>query len=180
MASPTRPATLTYREMHERGRQIAGALHALGLRKGDVIALEMPNWMEACLTYLGAAHLGLVVVPIIHIYRAREVEFILRQSGAKAFMIPDTWSGIDYLATISEIRDRLPALEHVVVVGDKVPDGCLAWHELESRASEEFPAPEISPDEPHVLAYTSGTINYRFSQTGGANESLAIGPLAGG
>jgi acyl-coenzyme A synthetase/AMP-(fatty) acid ligase len=91
------------------GQRIAGALHALGLRRG-VLALEMPNWMEACLTYLGAAHLGLNVLPIIHIYRAKEVEFILRQSGAKAFMTPDSWSGIDYLATLSEIRDRLPEL----------------------------------------------------------------------
>jgi acyl-coenzyme A synthetase/AMP-(fatty) acid ligase len=157
VASPTRPASLTYREMHVRGLQLAGALHELGLRRGDVLALEMPNWMEACLTYLAAAHLGLIVVPIIHIYRAKEVEFILRQSGAKAFLIPDTWSGIDYLAMLSEIRGRLPQLEHVIVVGDKVPDGCIAWPDLEARASEEFPVPEIWPDEPHVLAYTSGT-----------------------
>jgi acyl-coenzyme A synthetase/AMP-(fatty) acid ligase len=158
VASPTRPASATYREMHARGKQLAGALHALGLRKGDVIALEMPNWMEACLTYLAAAHLGLIVVPIIHIYRAREVEFILRQSGAKAFVMPDTWSGVDYLATLAEIRDRLPDLEHVIVVGDKVPDGALAFEDVAARGgSEEFPPADISPDEPHVLAYTSGT-----------------------
>jgi acyl-coenzyme A synthetase/AMP-(fatty) acid ligase len=143
--------------MHARGRRLAGALHALGLRKGDVLALEMPNWMEACLTYLGAAHLGLVVVPIIHIYKAKEVEFILRQSGAKAFVVPDTWSGIDYLGMLSDIRRRLPELEHVIVVGDSVPDGTLAWADVEAQASEDFPAPDVSPDEPHVLAYTSGT-----------------------
>jgi acyl-coenzyme A synthetase/AMP-(fatty) acid ligase len=157
VASPTRPDSLTYREMHARGRRLAGALHALGLRKGDVLALEMPNWMEACLTYLASAHLGLVVVPIIHIYRAKEVEFILRQSGAKAFMVPDTWSGIDYLAMLSEIRDRLPELQHVIVVGEKVPEGAIAWEDLEARASEGFPPPGSSPDEPHLLAYTSGT-----------------------
>jgi acyl-CoA synthetase (AMP-forming)/AMP-acid ligase II len=157
VASPTRPASLTYREMHAEARRLAGALHALGLRKGDVFALEMPNWMEACLAYLAAAHLGLVVVPIIHIYRAKEVEFILHQSGAKAFMIPDTWSGVDYLATLAEIRDRLPDLEHVIVVGDKVPDGCIAWPDIAARASEDFPRPSLSPDEAHLLAYTSGT-----------------------
>jgi len=143
--------------MHSRARQLAGALHQLGLRKGDVLALEMPNWMEACLTYLASAHLGLIVVPIIHIYRAREVEFILRQSGAKAFMVPDAWSGIDYLSMLEEIRPRLTDLEHVVVVGDTIPEGCLAWEDVASRATEEFPAPDISPDEPHILAYTSGT-----------------------
>src|SRR5437588_9943711 len=55
------------------------------------------------------------------------------------------------------IRDRPPWLEHVIVVGDKVPDGCIAWADLEARGTLEFPPPEISPDEPHVLAYTSGT-----------------------
>ncbi|MFN2545774.1 MAG: AMP-binding protein [Actinomycetota bacterium] len=157
VASPTRPASATYREMHGRAQRLAGALHAIGLRRGDVLALEMPNWMEACLTYLASAQLGLVVVPIIHIYRAREVEFILRQSGAKAFVVPDTWSGVDYLAMLAEIRDRLPSLEHVIVVGDKVPDGAMAFAEVAERATDDFPAADISPDEPHVLAYTSGT-----------------------
>jgi len=157
VASPTRPASATYREMHERAGKLAGALHSIGLRRGDVVALEMPNWMEACLTYLAAAHLGLVVVPIIHIYRAKEVEFILRQSGARAFMMPDAWSGIDYLEMLAEIRSRLPSLDHVIVVGDKVPDGAIAWPDLEGRGTDDHPRPDLSPDEPHVLAYTSGT-----------------------
>src|SRR5438309_1439518 len=77
VASPDRPAELTFKEMHDRGIKLAGALHALGLRKGDVLAMEMPNWMEACLTYHACAALGVVVTPIIHIYQAKEVEFIL-------------------------------------------------------------------------------------------------------
>ncbi|MFY9588600.1 MAG: AMP-binding protein [Actinomycetota bacterium] len=157
VASPTRPATLTYREMHERGVHLAGALHALGLRKGDVLAMEMPNWMEACLLYHAATALGVVVTPIIHIYQAKEVEFILRQSGAKAFVVPDDWRGVDYTAMVSAIRPRLPELEHVIVVGEKVPDGCISYADLEAKATTDFERPDISPDEPHILAYTSGT-----------------------
>jgi acyl-coenzyme A synthetase/AMP-(fatty) acid ligase len=157
VASPTRPATLTYREMHERGLELAGALHALGLRKGDVLAMEMPNWMEACLLYHAATVLGVVVTPIIHIYQAKEVEFILRQSGAKAFVVPDDWRGVDYTAMVSAIRPRLPELEHVIVVGEKVPEGCLSFADLEAKSTTDFERPEISPDEPHILAYTSGT-----------------------
>jgi cyclohexanecarboxylate-CoA ligase len=157
VASPDRPAELTFAEMHERGLQLAGALHALGLRKGDVLAMEMPNWMEACLTYHACTALGVIVTPIIHIYQAKEVEFILRQSRAKAFMCPDNWRGVDYLGMIQDIRGRLPDLEHVIVVGEKVPDDCLAFDDVAARATEEFPRPDISPDEPHILAYTSGT-----------------------
>src|ERR1051325_6732497 len=155
--SRQRPASLTYREMHERGLCLAGALHALGLRKGDVFAMEMPNWMEGCLAYHACTALGVIVVPIIHIYKAKEVEFILRQSGAKAFMVPDTTMGIDYLSMLDEIRPRLSSLEHVIVVGEKVPGDCLSFDDLVARETLDFERPAITPDEPHVLAYTSGT-----------------------
>ena len=157
VASPDRPAELTFKEMHDRGIKLAGALHALGLRKGDVLAMEMPNWMEACLTYHACAALGVVVTPIIHIYQAKEVEFILRQSRAKVFMVPDNWRGVDYLAMVQEIRPRLPDLQNVIVVGEKVPDDCLSFDDVAARATPDFPRPDISPDEPHILAYTSGT-----------------------
>ena len=155
--SPTRPATMTYREMHEEGVRLAGALHALGLRKGDVLAMEMPNWMEACLLYHAATALGVVVTPIIHIYQAKEVEFILRQSRARAFVVPDDWRGIDYVSMIEALRPRLPDLEHVIVVGDKNPEGTMSFDELNKNATDDFPRPDISPDDPHILAYTSGT-----------------------
>ena len=157
VASPSNPATTTFREMHAEGLKFAGALHALGLRKGDVLAMEMPNWMEACLLYHAATALGVVVTPIIHIYQAKEVEFILRQSRAKVFVIPDDWRGIDYVGMIESIRPRLPDLEHVVVVGQKIPDGALSFDDLAANATDDFPQPDISPDEPHILAYTSGT-----------------------
>jgi len=148
--SRQRPARATFSQLHERGMRLAGALHALGLRKGDALAMEMPNWMEGCVTYHAATALGVVVVPIIHIYQAKEVAFILRQSGAKVFMCPDTTMG-------TEIRPNLPDLQHVVIVGEKVPDDCMSFEELEARGSLEYPRPDISPDEPHILAYTSGT-----------------------
>jgi len=157
IASRERPADVSFRKLHERGLRLAGALHALGLRKGDVFAMEMPNWLEACLMYHACAALGVVVVPIIHIYQAKEVQFILRQSRAKAFMVPQTTMGIDYLAIVEEIRPTLPELEHVIVVGEKAPEGCLLFEQLAARETPEFPRPEISPDEPHILAYTSGT-----------------------
>ena len=157
VASPTHPASLTFREMHERGLRLAGALHALGLRKGDVLAMEMPNWMEACLLYHAATALGVVVTPIIHIYQAKEVEFILRQSRAKAFVVPDDWRGVDYLAMVDRIRPNLPDLQHVIIAGQKIPEGSMSFADLEAMETPDFPRPDITPDEPHILAYTSGT-----------------------
>ena len=157
VASKERPADLSFRELHERGLRLAGALYDLGLRKGDVLAMEMPNWIEGCITYHACAALGVVVIPIIHIYQAKEVGFILRQSGAKVFMAPTTAMGVDHLAIVRDVRPGCPALEQVVIVGDTVPDDCLSFSEVEAKGHTDWPRPDISPDEPHILAYTSGT-----------------------
>ncbi len=157
VASKERPAELTYRELHERGLRLAGALHALGLRKGDVLAMEMPNWIEGCVTYHACAALGVVVVPIIHIYQAKEVEFICRQSGAKVFVCPTTAMGVDHAAIAQQVLANCPSVEHALIVGDAVPEGCTPFAEVEGNGTLDFPRPEISPDEPHILAYTSGT-----------------------
>ncbi len=56
----------------------------------------MPNWLEGALAYQGALMLGATVVPIVHIYGAREVGFILRESRARVLVMPDRWRNIDY------------------------------------------------------------------------------------
>jgi acyl-CoA synthetase (AMP-forming)/AMP-acid ligase II len=157
IASKERPATLTYRELHERGLRLAGALHGLGLRKGDVLAMEMPNWIEGCVTYHACTALGVVVVPIIHIYQAKEVEFICRQSGAKVFVSPTTAMGVDHAAIAQHVLNNVASVEHALIVGDGVPAGCTAFADVEADGTLDFPKPDISPDEPHILAYTSGT-----------------------
>ncbi|HEX9776324.1 MAG TPA: AMP-binding protein [Actinomycetota bacterium] len=156
VASKERPADLSYRELFQRGQNLAGALHGLGLRKGDVLAMEMPNWIEGCVTYLACAALGVIVVPIIHIYKAKEVRFILQQSGAKVFVCPQTTMGIDYLALADDVRPDCPDLLHVLIVGDDAGEH-TRFADVEAAGTADFPRPEISPDEPHILAYTSGT-----------------------
>src|SRR6185436_16180017 len=62
-----------------------------------------------------------------------------------------------YLSLAESIRPRLPDLEHVIVVGEKAPPGTISFDELAKNATDDFPRPDISPDDPHILAYTSGT-----------------------
>src|SRR5207247_8187047 len=70
---------------------------------------------------------------------------------------PADGPAINYAAVVSATRPLLPELEHVIVVGEKVPDGCMSFADFEAKATTDFQRPEISPDEPHILAYTSGT-----------------------
>ena len=97
---------------------MAGGLRALGLGPGDVVAFQLPNWVEAAITFYACAMLGVTLVPIVHFYGPKEVGFILRQSRARALVIVSRIGQRDYLAELATIRDGLPDLEHVIVVGD--------------------------------------------------------------
>ena len=155
-ASALRPATLTVGELHARGRAIAGSLQAIGLRAGDVIAVQLPNWPETAVLYHAAAALGLVLIPIVPIYGPAEVSFILRQSGARAFVLPARHRRIDAARDLPRL-DAGPALEHVIVVAGDAPEGTLAWSALEATPPQPFPEPDADPGDVALIVYTSGT-----------------------
>jgi acyl-CoA synthetase (AMP-forming)/AMP-acid ligase II len=156
--SDANPAQATLREMYQRSRLLAGALHLMGLGPGDVVALQVPNWLEGALAFQAAMTLGAVVLPVIHIYGPAELGFILRQSGARAFVCPDRWRHIDYLQRLERLdRSELPDLENVIVIGEGKAPGTLGWSELEARGTPDFELPHVEPDDVCLLVYTSGT-----------------------
>jgi acyl-CoA synthetase len=135
---------------------VAGGLHALGVREGDVLAVQLPNWVELAVAYYAAVSLGAVLLPIIHIYGPAEVGFIVRQSRAKALIVPDEWRGIDYSARVAALGDT-PDLAALVVVGERAHNGGVLWSDLEAGAVPAFPAPTCGPDDVCAMSYTSGT-----------------------
>src|SRR6202034_1922670 len=116
--SPTNAHLGTVGEVYEESLRVAGGLRALGLGPGDVVAFQLPNWVEAAITFYACAMLGVTLVPIVHFYGPKEVGFILRQSGARALIIVAKIGARDYLAELATVRDGLQSLEQVVVVGD--------------------------------------------------------------
>jgi acyl-CoA synthetase (AMP-forming)/AMP-acid ligase II len=153
--SSQRPGRLTLRELHARARQLAGALAANGVGRGDVVAIQLPNWEETAIAYVAVALLGAVFVPIVHIYGPRETDWIVRASGARMFICPDRWGSIDYLERI----ERMPSLDKisVVMVGSELPARAIPWAQLETHAAPEFDAPDLDAAEPLLVVYTSGT-----------------------
>ena len=92
------------------------------------------------------------------IYGPAEVQFILRKSGARAFVCPKRWRNIDYVDRIERLdRSELDALEHVVVLDDAPPPGCLSWNQLEHEAPPRFVPPDVDADDVCLLIFTSGT-----------------------
>ena len=148
---------VTYAELDRQVDAVAGALHALGIRPGDVVSWQLPNWWELVPLHYGIMRAGGVSNPILPIHRRHEVEFILRQAETKVFVHAATFRGFDYREMVAELAPRLPALETTVVVRG---EGDVAWG---GRAFGDLldggpaPAVERSATDPALLMYTSGT-----------------------
>jgi acyl-coenzyme A synthetase/AMP-(fatty) acid ligase len=152
----TQPRQTSARELYGDGLSCAGALFNHGIRQGDVVAIQLPAWYETTLLYQALAHLGAVILPIIHIYGPTEVEFILRQSKAKALITPDFWRKIDYVERCQRYGS-LPDLELLVVIGENVPAHCISWKSVQEAAIGDLLPAQPSPSDVCALLYTSGT-----------------------
>ena len=152
----------TYRELATMADRIAVGLARLGVGKNDVVALQLPNWWQFTLTYLACSRIGAVLNPLMHIFRERELSFMLAHGEAKVAIVPQNFRGFDHEQMLEGLKPGLPALKHVVVVGGTGPnsfDALLAnprW-ELEPDAQQILTSHRPGPDDVTQLIYTSGT-----------------------
>ena len=154
--------SFTFYELNTMVNRVAVGLYRLGIRPSDVVAVQLPNWWEFTVSHLACARIGAVTNPLMHIFRERELEFMLNHGEAVAAIIPSTFRGHDFAAMYDDIRSKVPSLEHVIAIGDGGPSGFEAllsgpsWEdetEAESILAENRP----SADDVTQLIYTSGT-----------------------
>lgn len=154
--------TFTYREMARMADRIAVGLYRLGVRKNDVVACQLPNWWQFSLTYLACSRIGAVMNPLMHIFRERELSFMLKHGEAKVLIVPKTFRGFDFEGMARRLAADLPTLQHVVVIDGDGSDSYEAllsgpaWED-ESDAGEILTASRPGPDDVTQLIYTSGT-----------------------
>lgn len=147
---------VTAGEVWDNASRLASALQAHGLQPGDVVAFQTPNWHEAAFIDVACCLLGLVVCPIVTIYRDREVELILSDSRTKAIFIAENFRSYDFAAMLARIAPNLPTLRHVWTVRGASGTG----HDLRDLIAGAAPlvdAPAVSPDAVKLVLYTSGT-----------------------
>ena len=142
----------SYRQMLETIFSVANGFKDLGVQKGDRVALMQRNAPEFLFTWFGLCFLGAVTVPINPVFTEEEAGYILAHSGAKVLVLEE-----DFLDTLGKIsRERIPALEKVVVNGNNVPQGAIPFSVL-LKGRQTDPEVAIDDQDPCVCIYTSGT-----------------------
>jgi cyclohexanecarboxylate-CoA ligase len=141
---------LTYAELDELTTRAAAALASRGVGAGDVVAAVLPNRIEFLAFFYAASRLGAVLTPIVPIYGAREIRFILGQTGASAVVVPEIFRGVEFGAMVERLRSELPALAPPIVLRDGEPLAAPA--EPIRRTGVTRDASTVS-----AILYTSGT-----------------------
>ncbi|KZM50974.1 AMP-binding protein [Labrenzia sp. OB1] len=141
----------SHQALNRAANRFANALQAQGIRRGDRVALLMPQIPQTAIGHLAAYKLGAIAVPLASLFGREALRYRLLDSGARALVTDNAG-----LAKLAEIRSDLPGLELVVSV-DGPESGVHAFEDLLSAASDSFETLQTSPDDPALIIYTSGT-----------------------
>ncbi|OBF09135.1 AMP-dependent synthetase [Mycobacterium sp. 852002-10029_SCH5224772] len=141
--SSVRPFTGTFGDVELMARRLAAGLRARGVGAGDVVAFQLPNWVEAAVTFWASAFLSAVVVPIVHFYGPKELRYILSSVRPQVFI---TAEGFGRMTYAPEVCADVPT---VALVGDS----------FEALLADEPMAGTLAADPagPALIAFTSGT-----------------------
>jgi cyclohexanecarboxylate-CoA ligase len=148
---------LTWRDLAENVVALARGLRALGVRKGDVVSFQLPNWWEFIVIHLACVRIGAVSNPLMPIFRQREMAFMVKHAESKVLITPTCFRGFDHGALALDLKHDLSSLEHVFLIGG---EGEYSLDAL-GRAGENKGAAEsgttLGPNDVMQLLFTSGT-----------------------
>ncbi|WP_191624387.1 AMP-binding protein [Pseudomonas fluorescens] len=154
---------ISYRELNGLVTRMAAGLAALGVNKSDVVSCQLPNWWQTTALHLACVRIGAILNPLMPIFRERELAFMLGHAQSRVLVIPHSFRGFNYPAMVQGMRDELPDLEHVLVIGGDHSADCFeqvllqrAWEE-EVDTQALFAERRLAGDDVVQLLYTSGT-----------------------
>src|ERR1051326_5380095 len=133
-ALATTVGTISYRELGERVGKMATALGQIGIGRGDVVAVHLPNIPEFVVAWLAINARGAIMQTIHLPYGLREIERLLSHSGAKAAIAPGISKDRSRASEIVDLRGKVASLKHVISVGREV-DGAREFAAMEAGAA---------------------------------------------
>jgi cyclohexanecarboxylate-CoA ligase len=152
--------TLSYRDLTQTVDRFAAALTELGIGRGDVVVVHLPNWWMLTPLYLACGRIRAVVATVVPAFGGRDLRHVLETTEAKAAIVASHFLGTDYGARLKEVAPA--TLRHRIVVGDAAATGALDFTEFfvrtlweQTHPPSQFPVPQA--DDPAHIVFTSGT-----------------------
>lgn len=151
---------LSYADFADLVARAAASLNRLGVGRGDVVSVQLPNWWEFAVITLAAFRVGAVVNPLMPIFREHELDYMLSFAESRLLIVPKLFRGFDHEAMAESLKPRLPRGAQIVVVDGAGPNSFEA--QFLSGEDRLDPPPEgeigaLRGDEMAVLMFTSGT-----------------------
>nr|WP_320050433.1 AMP-binding protein [uncultured Desulfuromonas sp.] len=176
---PDRNLRYSYEQFNALCDRVARGLLAMGIKKGDHVAIWATNVPEWVILQFASAKIGVVLVTVNTSYRSAELEYILEQSDSTTLFLVKEFKDTDYVETTYDVvpelktssvgeltSEKLPFLKNVVFIGDETPAGMINFSSLENLADQvpesELDAIKATLDEHEVInmQYTSGTTGF--------------------
>ena len=169
-----REERISAQRLAEEVEHLALGLLALGINKGDTVAVWLPNLPETCVAELAIARIGAVMMAINTRYKATELEYVLRQSDSRALLLMPQFLTQDFLAVLKDVvpefpnsqpgqlnAQTMPLLRHLIVLGDEQP-GMFTYANVQQMGRDLLPQlhereNQVTSDDVVLLQYTSGT-----------------------
>ncbi|HJQ57522.1 MAG TPA: AMP-binding protein [Vineibacter sp.] len=143
----------TYGDVARASARMANSLKALGIRRGDRVAVFLSQSAELVVAHIAIYGMGAVTLPLFTLFGEEAVEYRMSNAGARTVI-----TDISQLPKVQAVRDRLPDLQHVVVLGAGKHGSDFHDHDtLLGAASDSFATVDTHREDPALLIYTSGT-----------------------
>jgi len=150
-----REEAISYGWLREQSNRLANVLRAHGIKRGDRVAILLPQAPEVAAAHIAIYKLGAVALPIAILFGPDALSYRLQNSGARALL-----TNAQGLAKLATIRSEALGLACVLSIDGKardLADGAGSFPDLLAKASADFTPEATSPDDPAMMIYTSGT-----------------------
>jgi acetyl-CoA synthetase len=145
-------AALTFWDLQQQANRLSNALTALGVGRGDTVAIILPQRPETAIAHIACYQMGAVAVPLSFLFGPEALEYRLHNAAARVALVDPA-----SLPNLAPIRHKLPLLDHAIGVAGARESWLLEWEALLANASRHFSPIATLANDPALLIYTSGT-----------------------
>jgi acetyl-CoA synthetase len=145
-------AAYSFWDIQVAANRLSNALAGLGVKRGERVAIILPQRPETAIAYIAVFQMGAIALPLSHLFGPDALEYRLEHAGAVVAIVEPTT-----IANLWAVKGKLSQLRHVIGVGGARESGVLDWQDCLAKAASTFACVDTSAEDPALIVYTSGT-----------------------